>query len=319
MEVLEFIRHSLVYYQQLSLFWQFFVITLLILGSFASFVIVGKVLLFVFDFFGNLLYDYEFHFSHLVVLLLTGSVGGTFYLYMMYHTEYRTHYNDVQTRHEYEPKLTMNKVQDYFPHANVNHLQEIYKQSQYFNMDYRYMIAIAATESSFVPTVVSSSNAYGLFQVKLSTAQETAEKMLGLNEYITKRTLLNEVDKNIKIGIAYSKYLQLTYLYNVENSTKRMLLTLYGYHGGINRILDIFHYDHQVAQEYINALSRKEMIEYLDGKLRKKGFSQTIEYPKKILAYVDLFSEVQRFQLVTDRNMKFCLLNIFQAWKNFLL
>ena len=73
--------------------------------------------------------------------------------------------------------------------------------SQEFNLPVNLIFAVINTESSFNPTAVSKAGAVGLMQIKPSTANFIADKLLVFNYKLT------DPDTNIRFGCYYLRYL----------------------------------------------------------------------------------------------------------------
>lgn len=58
----------------------------------------------------------------------------------------------------------------------INHQEFLFNKSKQLGLDYEKLLAVIATESNFNPTIVSSTNDYGYFQINLINHKDFASK-----------------------------------------------------------------------------------------------------------------------------------------------
>lgn len=110
----------------------------------------------------------------------------------------------------------------YYP---LRHRAHIIHFSHEYNLDASMVAALINTESSFKQDAISSSDAIGLMQLKLSTAKEIGEK---LGEELKEEMLFNP-SINIRYGCFYLRFLLDYYENNLTNA-------LYAYNAGLNNV-----------------------------------------------------------------------------------
>ncbi len=117
------------------------------------------------------------------------------------------------------------------------------------------VLSVIKAESNFNKFALSNSDAYGLMQLKYSTAKEMANK---LNFDISVYDLYNE-EINIKLGINY-----LNYLFEIFNDKQLVLMS---YNAGLNKV-----------KSWIN---NNELT--LNNGLYETPFKETTNYLKRVL------------------------------------
>lgn len=236
----------------------------------------------------NYAYQYITH-NVKVVTLIAFFVLFTYtlYSYISKHDKYFKVYDisDINIH-----KL-MHNVKKEYKQAKYEDLILIYEEGIKRDVDVTFLYSLVATESAFRANQVSSSNAYGLFQIKLATAKETAQKMFSNHERVTKSMLLYNHEKNIKLGVAYVKLLEKNHLKHIKDKQKQQLILSYAYNGGIGRILKSFSSNTYEAQMYINNMSLEEIIIHLIYTLSLQDRYETIDYPRKIYQHMHMFSQ----------------------------
>lgn len=143
--------------------------------------------------------------------------------------------------------------------------QYVEKYAEENNLDPLLVYSIIKAESNFKENAKSNSNAIGLMQVMLSTAQEIG---ITLEENITEESLYN-AELNIKIGTKYFKKLVDKY-----NNYK---LAIMAYNAGMGNL------DKWLEQGIID--ENGENIENIP-------FEETKNYVKKILQNYKIYQEI---------------------------
>lgn len=143
--------------------------------------------------------------------------------------------------------------------------QYVEKYAEENNLDPLLVYSIIKAESNFKENAKSNSNAIGLMQVMLSTAQEIG---ITLEENITEESLYN-AELNIKIGTKYFKKLVDKY-----NNYK---LAIIAYNAGMGNL------DKWLEQGIID--ENGENIENIP-------FEETKNYVKKILQDYKIYQEI---------------------------
>lgn len=146
------------------------------------------------------------------------------------------------------------------------YIEYVEKYSQEYGLDSLLVYSIIKAESNFNENATSNSNAIGLMQVMLSTAQEIGVK-LAIQE-ITEEELYNP-EVNIQIGITYLKIL----LEKYENYN----LAIIAYNAGMGNV------DKWLEEGIIN--ENGENIENIP-------FPETKNYVKKIKQNYKIYQEI---------------------------
>lgn len=146
------------------------------------------------------------------------------------------------------------------------YIEYVEKYSQEYELDSLLVYSIIKAESNFNENATSNSNAIGLMQVMLSTAQEIGDK-LAIQE-ITEEELYNP-EVNIQIGITYLKIL----LEKYENYN----LAIIAYNAGMGNV------DKWLEEGIIN--ENGENIENIP-------FPETKNYVKKIKQNYKIYQEI---------------------------
>lgn len=146
------------------------------------------------------------------------------------------------------------------------YIEYVEKYSQEYELDSLLVYSIIKAESNFNENATSNSNAIGLMQVMLSTAQEIGDK-LSMQE-ITEEELYNP-EVNIQIGITYLKIL----LEKYENYN----LAIIAYNAGMGNV------DKWLEEGIIN--KNGENIEDIP-------FPETKNYVKKIKQNYKIYQEI---------------------------
>ncbi|WPM85705.1 membrane-bound lytic murein transglycosylase EmtA [Apirhabdus apintestini] len=126
----------------------------------------------------------------------------------------------------------------------------------------RLITAIIAVESGGNPTLVSSSNAVGLMQIKASTAGREVWRQQGKSGQPSARELKDPA-RNIDIGAAYLSILQSGILRGIENPQTMEYALIVAYVNGDGVLLWIFSSDRNKAIAQINALSPQDFWQYV--------------------------------------------------------
>ena len=136
----------------------------------------------------------------------------------------------------------------------IKHLDIIKKYSDEFSIDYKLILSIINVESSYDEKAVSKSDARGLMQLKLSTAQDMAKSLS--DEKPTNEDLFN-IELNIKYGTAYLRYLLNYYDNNILNS-------LCAYNAGLNNVNNWLNEHHLEKNENLTNIPFKETNNYIN-------------------------------------------------------
>lgn len=140
------------------------------------------------------------------------------------------------------------------------------KYAQECGIDPLLIYSIIKAESNFKDDAKSNSNAIGLMQVMLSTAQEMGESLE--IEQITEEKLYNP-EINIKIGVKYFK--SLLEKYNNYN------LAIIAYNAGMGNL---------------DSWIEKGIIDEQGENIENIPFSETKNYVKKILQNYRIYQEI---------------------------
>lgn len=146
------------------------------------------------------------------------------------------------------------------------YIEYVEKYSQEYGLDSLLVYSIIKAESNFNENATSNSNAIGLMQVMLSTAQEMGDKLE--IEEVTEEELCNP-ETNIRIGTKYFKIL--LEKYNNYN------LAIIAYNAGMGNV------DKWIEQGIID--ENGENIEDIP-------FPETKNYAKKILQNYRIYQEL---------------------------
>lgn len=101
----------------------------------------------------------------------------------------------------------------------------VYEESQEYDVDYRLILAVIKVESNFRSDAVSKMGARGLLQIKPSLAR-VISRDTGIP--VKESKILNEPDKNIKIGV--------NHLSGLLDKFENLKTALHAYNVGIDRI-----------------------------------------------------------------------------------
>ncbi|UTJ05890.1 transglycosylase SLT domain-containing protein [Arcobacter roscoffensis] len=183
-------------------------------------------------------------------------------------------------------------VQNKFVYANTEDLMLIYKKSLEFGIDPAYVFALVGTESHFKDYEISKAKAYGLFQIRKPSAEETIEKVYkekGI--FVTKDFMLNKRN-NILLGTGYLSLLKDRYLKLVSDNKKKMIVLTYAYNVGITKILNIFYKKNQAkAQEKINELTQEEIKAKIVEFLVKNDIDEGVTYLHRVYSKWSRFNK----------------------------
>lgn len=254
-------------------------------------------------------------FSLLIFIILSAT-----FLYFTKHNQYTQEYYQNNRMQPDIAKQIIQNVKDKYSQACTQDLDLIKEQSEKYDIDLSFCYAIPAIESSMIGGKTSRSNALGLFQLKVDTANEVIQKEFNQkNVCISEEQLCTDTYTNILLGVGYLKRLRDHYLKYVIDEEKQLLLVAYAYNGGITRTLKAFHPNSRKAQHVINSLSSYEIKEKLDRYLSNKGLDETVKYPKKIYRDIDEFNtnNETHFENVTvEISGEFCILNYIDAMQD---
>lgn len=134
-----------------------------------------------------------------------------------------------------------------------------------YGVDEMLIKAIIQVESGFNPSVVSSSNAVGLMQLKASTAGRDAYRLKGRNGQPSSRELKDPA-VNIDLGTAYINVLQSQQLTGISNPQTMRYATIVSYVNGAGAMLRTFSSDKRVAVNRINEMSPDEFYQHIHKK-----------------------------------------------------
>lgn len=240
-------------------------------------------------------FDNIFSFIIKSVLLIIGTV-----VFLVAYDFFKEQKTNIHVNSLVETKNSViKKIKSHYPNANNDDLELIYDETRYFNLELGLVYAIAATESSFIRSKKSKSNAYGLFQLKIDAAKDATVFYNNYQKITPDLLQFNEVS-NIELGVAYIYLLWSKYLRHIDDEEKRKLILVYSYNGGIGRVLRIFNANSYEAQLNINNLSINSIKSILNNRLLKKGFQETVTYQKRVYRRIHLFSNYSEFEILAS-------------------
>lgn len=126
----------------------------------------------------------------------------------------------------------------------------------------RLLTAIIAVESGGNPTLVSSSNAIGLMQIKASTAGREVWRHLGRSGQPSSRELKDPA-RNIDTGAAYLSILEHGMLRGIENPQTMQYALIISYVNGAGALLRIFSSNRADAVSKINRMSPEKFWQHI--------------------------------------------------------
>lgn len=138
--------------------------------------------------------------------------------------EQQVHHTNTRAKQEVAGKIHFltQYIENFSPritHATAKRIAlDIYTESHRAGVDPFFIASLIESESSFRSKARSSRSAYGLMQVQPTTARYTAKKMN--TAWKGSHSLLAEQRYNLKIGIAYLKYLETRF----NGDTKKALM-----------------------------------------------------------------------------------------------
>ncbi len=126
----------------------------------------------------------------------------------------------------------------------------------------RLLTAIIAVESGGNPTLVSSSNAVGLMQIKASTAGREVWRHLGRSGQPS-TSELKDPARNIDIGAAYLSILEHGILRGIDNTQTMQYALIVAYVNGAGALLRMFSSNRGEAIAQINSMSPEQFWQYV--------------------------------------------------------
>ncbi len=151
----------------------------------------------------------------------------------------------------------------------VKYLETVNKYSSIYNLEPVLVLSIINVESNFKQDAVSISNAIGLMQLKLSTAQDMSNLC---NDGEVNTEILCDYEYNIKYGCMYLNYLFNYYDNNFDNA-------ICAYNAGLGNV-NLWLNDNQ----YLDS----------DGNLINIPYEETRNYLIKIKRNLKIYSHYQK-------------------------
>lgn len=124
-------------------------------------------------------------------------------------------------------------------------------------------LSIAKVESNFNPSVVSSSRAIGVMQLKMDTAVKDIYATIYQRNDLPASDMLFEPRQNAKLGVMYLSLLQNKYFKDVNDKKSIEYCTIAAYNAGAGTVLRTFHADKIEAVRIINTLSSDDVLRRL--------------------------------------------------------
>ena len=125
-------------------------------------------------------------------------------------------------------------------------------------------MSIINVESSYKTDAISSSDALGLMQLKLSTASDMAKS---LNDSLPTKHDLFDVELNVKYGCAYLRYLLDYYDNNLINS-------LCAYNAGLGNVNEWLNHDNLDKGQTVKRILFEETDNYINKvNLNKRAYN----------------------------------------------
>ncbi|QCU90482.1 murein transglycosylase domain-containing protein [Thiomicrorhabdus sediminis] len=153
--------------------------------------------------------------------------------------------------------------------------------SREYAVDNDLVYAIMEVESAFNPRAVSRSKALGLMQIKPGSAGRDVFKYVDNQAgQPSEQALFNPKD-NIRIGVAYLSLLKQMYFKDVKDKTKKELLAVASYNGGLNTVFKLFGKTPEQSVARINRLSAERIYWILR---QKHESNETRQYIEKVMA-----------------------------------
>lgn len=143
------------------------------------------------------------------------------------------------------------------------------------------VLALIETESGFNPYAISSSQAYGLMQIKPDQAGREIFPLLHRYEANPSPEYLLNPRRNLNMGLAYLARLKDEYFKNVTDERSQEYLMIAAYNGGIGRVLRFF--DENSAQGAINKINSLSAAEVYEKLTQKLPWSETRRYVHKVM------------------------------------
>ncbi|WP_413113732.1 transglycosylase SLT domain-containing protein [Thaumasiovibrio sp. DFM-14] len=167
------------------------------------------------------------------------------------------------------------------------YLDDIYHQSEVFDVEPALIVAIMHSESSFNPRARSPIPAFGLMQVVTTSAGHDVNRIVHNVDRPMNEQDLYQPEYNIEAGTAYLDILNSRYLRAIKDPQSREYCVIAAYNTGAGNVARAFGERRlSAAVEKINTLSPQEVYENLMANL---PYEETIHYLKKVTERKEMY------------------------------
>lgn len=159
-------------------------------------------------------------------------------------------------------------------------LNEVYKQSEEFDIKPDLILAIMHTESSFNPSARSPIPAFGLMQVVATSAGHDVNKLVHKIDKPMKESDLYDPEYNIQAGTGYLDILNTRYLREIKDPKSREYCIIAAYNTGAGNVAKAFGERRvKAAAKKINSMTPEQVYDTLINNL---PYEETVNYLKKV-------------------------------------
>ncbi|WP_234494187.1 transglycosylase SLT domain-containing protein [Vibrio maritimus] len=159
-------------------------------------------------------------------------------------------------------------------------LDDVYKQSEEFNIKPELILAVMHTESSFNPAARSPIPAFGLMQVVATSAGHDVNRFVHKIDAPMNERDLYKPEYNIQAGTGYLDILNTRYLREITNPKSREYCIIAAYNTGAGNVAKAFGERRiKAAAKKINTMTPDEVYNTLINNL---PYDETINYLKKV-------------------------------------
>ncbi|MGR5065616.1 transglycosylase SLT domain-containing protein [Photobacterium sp. DNB22_13_2] len=169
------------------------------------------------------------------------------------------------------------------------YLDDIYKQSEAFDVEPALILAIMHTESSFNPRARSPVPAFGLMQVVTTSAGHDVNRIVHKVDKPMDESDLYQPEYNIEAGTAYLDILNSRYLKSIEDPLSREYCVIAAYNTGAGNVARAFGERRlSAAVAKINSMAPDAVYETLINNL---PYDETVNYLKKVTDRKDMYRQ----------------------------
>ena len=168
---------------------------------------------------------------------------------------------------------------------------EIFKQSERFEIDPAVVFAIIHTESSFNPKARSHIPAYGLMQLVPKSGGRDAYNYIYKKDKLLTGAYLYEPSNNIELGCAYIKKLKDVYFKNIINDVSSDYCTISAYNTGPGNVAKAIS-GAMFLKPSVSIVNKKTSQELFQILLNRLPYQETKNYLKKVNSRVKYYRDL---------------------------